>query len=146
LDDLGLVAALDVFMKEFTKQTGIQVRFNNFTPDRIKQLNNDTRTMFYRVAQESLTNVARHAQASCVEVNFEKLPDALCLKIKDNGKSFQTQRVMHSKQNSHLGLLGMRERLEMIGGSFSVESAPGNGTTVRAQIPLSNCNSERKAV
>jgi signal transduction histidine kinase len=105
----------------------------------MEQLNNDARTVFYRVAQEALTNVARHAQASHVEVNLEKLPDAICLKIKDNGKSFQTQRIIGSKQNGRLGLLGMRERLEMVGGSFSLESAPGKGTTVRAQIPLANC-------
>jgi signal transduction histidine kinase len=85
----------------------------------------------------SLTNVARHAQASVVKVNFEKLPNALCLTIKDNGKSFQAQRVMSSKRNTRLGLIGMRERLEMVGGNFSVESAPGQGTTVRAQIPVS---------
>jgi signal transduction histidine kinase len=138
LDDLGLIPALHAFMKEFTKQTGIHIRFTTFTSRRIKQLNNDTRTVFYRVAHEALTNVARHAQASLVEVNIEKLPNAVCLKIKDNGKSFQAQRVMHSKQNTRLGLIGMRERLEMVGGSFSVESAPGKGTTVRAQIPLAN--------
>jgi PAS domain S-box-containing protein len=142
LDDLGLIPALHAFMKEFTKRTGIHIHFTTFTSDRIKQLNNATRTMFYRVAQEALTNVARHAQASLVEVSFEKLPNAICLKIKDNGKSFQAQRVMHSKQNTRLGLIGMRERLEMVGGSFGIESAPGKGTTVRAQIPLANCRGE----
>jgi PAS domain S-box-containing protein len=136
LDDLGLIPALHAFMKEFTKRTGIHIRFTTFTSGRIKHLNNATRTVFYRVAQEALTNVARHAQASVVEVNFEKLPSAICLKIKDDGKSFQAQRVMHSKRNTRLGLIGMRERLEMVGGSFSVESAPGKGTTVQAQIPL----------
>ena len=139
LDDLGLIPALHSFMKGFTRRTGIHVHFTTFTSGMIEQLNNATRTVFYRVAQEALTNVARHAQASLVEVNFEKLPNAICLKIKDNGKSFQAQRVMHSKRNTRLGLIGMRERLEMVGGSFSVESAPGKGTTVRAQIPLANC-------
>jgi PAS domain S-box-containing protein len=139
LDDLGLIPALHAFMKEFTKRTGIHIHFTTFTSSRIKQLNNATRTVFYRVAQEALTNVARHAQASRVEVNFDKLPNAICLKIKDDGKSFQAQRIMHSKWNTRLGLIGMRERLEMVGGSFSVESAPGKGTTVQAQIPLANC-------
>ena len=139
LDDLGLIPALHSFMKGFTRRTGIHVHFTTFTSGMIEQLNNASRTVFYRVAQEALTNVARHAQASRVEVNFEKLPNAICLKIKDNGKSFQAQRVLHSKRNTRLGLIGMRERLEMVGGSFSVESAPGKGTTVRAQIPLANC-------
>ena len=136
LDDLGLVPALHAFMKEFTKRTGIHIHFTTFTSHRIKQLNNATRTMFYRVAQEALTNVARHAQASVVEVNFEKLPNALCLKIKDNGKSFQAQRVLHSKRNTRLGLIGMRERLEMVDGTFVIESSPGKGTTIIAQIPI----------
>jgi len=139
LDDLGLIPALHSFMKGFTRRTGIHIHFTTFSSGKIEQLNNATRTVFYRIAQEALTNVARHAQASRVEVNFEKLPNAICLKIKDNGKSFQAQRVMHSKRNTRLGLIGMRERLEMVGGNFSVESAPGKGTTVRAQIPLANC-------
>jgi signal transduction histidine kinase len=139
LDDLGLIPALHSYMKVFTRRTGIHIHFKTFSASRIEQLNNDTRTVFYRVAQEALTNVARHAHASLVEVNFEKLPKAICLKIKDNGKSFQAQRVMHSKRNTRLGLIGMRERLEMVGGSLGVESAPGKGTTVRAQIPLANC-------
>jgi signal transduction histidine kinase len=139
LDDLGLIPALHSYMKGFTRRTGIHIHFTTFSASRIEQLNNDTRTVFYRVAQEALTNVARHAHASRVEVNFEKLPKAICLQIKDNGKSFQAQRVMHSKRNTRLGLIGMRERLEMVGGSLGVESAPGKGTTVRAQIPLANC-------
>jgi PAS domain S-box-containing protein len=139
LDDLGLIPALHAFMKEFTKRTGIHIHFTTFTSHKIKQMNNATRTVFYRVAQEALTNVARHAQASVVEVNFEKLPNAICLRIKDDGKSFPAQRVMHSKQNTRLGLLGMRERLEMVGGKFVVESSPGKGTTIQAQIPLANC-------
>jgi signal transduction histidine kinase len=139
LDDLGLIPALHSFMKGFTRRTGIHIHFTTFTSGKIEQLNNASRTVFYRIAQEALTNVARHAQASLVEVNFEKLPNTICLKIKDNGKSFQAQRVMHSKRNTRLGLIGMRERLEMVGGSFSVESAPGKGTTVRAQIPLAHC-------
>jgi signal transduction histidine kinase len=142
LDDLGLIPALHSYMKGFTRRTGIHIHFKTFSSSRIKELNNATRTVFYRVAQEALTNVARHAQASRVDVHFKKLPNAICLKIKDDGKSFQAQRVMRSKRNTRLGLIGMRERLEMVGGSFSVESAPGKGTTVRAQIPLANGRGE----
>jgi signal transduction histidine kinase len=138
LDDLGLIPALQSFMKGFKERTGIHVRFTTFTPGKIDRLSNATRTVFYRVAQEALTNVARHAHASLVEVTFEKLPNAVCMKIKDDGKSFQAQRVMQSKRNTRLGLIGMRERLEMVGGTFGVESAPGRGTTVRAQIPFTN--------
>jgi len=143
LDDLGLISALHSFLKGFTRRTGIHVHFTTFSSSKIEELNNATRTVFYRVAQEALTNVARHAHASRVEVNFEKLPNAICLKIKDNGKSFEAQHVMHSKRNTRLGLIGMRERLEMVGGKFVVESSPGKGTTVLAQIPPGNARARR---
>jgi PAS domain S-box-containing protein len=145
LDDLGLVPALQAFMKGFTKRTGLQVHFTTFTSGRIKELNNATRTVFYRVAQEALTNVARHARAGVVEVTLEKLPKAMGLEIKDDGKSFQVERILHSPRNARLGLIGMRERVEMVGGSLSIESAPGRGTTVRAVIPFGKPAPEGKA-
>ena len=90
----------------------------------------------FRVAQEALANVARHAQASRVEVSIQKLPDRICMKIKDDGKSFNVERALHAHDGKHLGLLGMRERLEMVGGKFIVESSPGKGSTIRAEIPI----------
>jgi signal transduction histidine kinase len=138
LDDLGVIPALHAFMKGFTKQTGIHIHFTTFTSGRIERLTTVTRTVLYRVAQEALINVGRHAHASRVDVSIQKLPRAIGLSIQDNGKSFQVQRVLHAKGNKHLGLLGMRERVEMVGGSFSVESAPGKGTTICVQIPVTN--------
>ena len=138
LDDLGLIPALHTFMKGLTKRTGIHIRFTTCTSGRIQQLNNATRTVLYRIAQEALTNVARHAHASLVDVSIEKLPGRICMKIKDDGKSFQVERVLDAKRNKRLGLLGMRERVEMVGGSFRVESAPRKGTTVCTQIPFTN--------
>ncbi len=136
LDDLGLIPALHSFVKIFSKRTRILVHLKAFAE--VEQLDIAKRTVLFRVAQESLTNVARHAQASRVEVNIQKLPDSVCMKIKDDGKSFQVDRVLQAKGNKRLGLLGMRERLEMIGGHFGVESTPGKGTTVTAQIPFGN--------
>ena len=133
LDDLGLIPALHAFMKSFTKRTGVRTSLTAFAA--VERLDVAKRTVLFRVAQEALTNVARHAQASRVEVIIQKLPDGICMKIKDDGKSFQVDRVLHGKGRKHLGLLGMRERLEMVGGTFAVESAPGKGTTIIAQIP-----------
>ena len=90
----------------------------------MEKLDAAKRTVLFRVAQEALTNVARHAQASRVEVSIQKLPDRICMKIKDDGKSFQVERALHANDGKRLGLLGMRERLEMVGGKFIVESAP----------------------
>ena len=134
LDDLGLIPALHSFTKSFTERTGIHIHLTVFAA--VENLDSAKRTVLYRVAQEALANVARHAQASRVEVSILKLPRAVCLTISDNGKSFQVARVLNAKNNKRLGLVGMRERVEMVGGSFAVESAPGAGTTIRAQVPF----------
>ena len=134
LDDLGLLPALHSFMKSFAKQTGVRVSLTAFAA--VERLDKAKRTVLFRVAQEALTNVGRHAQASRVEVIIQKLPDEVCMEIKDDGKSFQVDRVLQGKGSKHLGLLGMRERLEMVGGSFEFESAPGNGTSIAVRIPL----------
>jgi signal transduction histidine kinase len=138
LDDLGLIPALHSFMKEFTKRTGIHIHFTSFTASRVEQLDSARRTVLYRVAQATLTNIAQHAQATRVNVSIRKLPGGIRMEIKDDGKGFQVERVLFAKRHKRLGLLGMRERVEMVGGSFAVESAPGKGTAVRAQIPFSN--------
>ncbi|MFA5056768.1 MAG: sensor histidine kinase [Opitutaceae bacterium] len=134
LDDLGLIPALRSYMKKFAARTGLHIRFTAFTG--VESLNNAKRTVLYRIAQEALTNVVRHAQASLVQVSIRKIPDAIRMEVADDGRSFQVQRVLSSRTNKRLGLLGMRERVEMVGGSFAIESAPGRGTTIRAQIPF----------
>ena len=136
LDDLGLIATLHSYMKDFAKRTGIHVHFKTFTSGHIAELDNATRTVAYRVVQEALTNVARHAQASQVELRIQKVPGAILLEIKDNGKAFDVERLLRAKRHRHLGLLGMRERVEMIGGNLRLTSAPGQGTVIRAQIPF----------
>jgi two-component system sensor histidine kinase DegS len=136
LDDLGLIPALHSFVNRFAKRTGVRARLRVFA--QVKRLDNVKRTALYRVAQEALTNVARHARATRVEVSIRELPGAACMEIRDNGKSFPVKRVLRAKGNNHLGLLGMRERVEMVGGSFSVESIKGKGTIIRARIPLRN--------
>jgi signal transduction histidine kinase len=136
LDDLGLIPALRTFMKGFTEETGIRVRLSAFAA--VEQVNGDKRTVLYRVAQEALTNIARHAQATRAEVKIEKVDGCLCMKIKDDGKGFEKERVLSARRGQRLGLLGMRERLDMVGGKFTVTSRPGKGTTVLAQVPLMN--------
>ena len=134
LDDLGLIPALHSFLKSFTTRTGVRAGLTAFAA--VERLDTAKRTVLFRVTQEALSNVARHAQASRVEVSIQKLPDCICMKIKDDGKSFNVERTLHANGGKRLGLLGMRERLEMVGGKFGVESSPGKGTTVQAQIPL----------
>lgn len=138
LDDLGLIPALRSYVKDFAKRTGLSIRFTSFTRGKTEQLDSAKRTVLYRVAQEALVNVARHAQASQVKMSIHKLRRVVCMEVKDNGKSFQVQGVSPTRRKKALGLLGMRERVEMVGGRFTVESAPGKGTTVRAEIPSAN--------
>ena len=133
LDDLGLIPALHSFVKAFSKRTRISVHLKVFAG--VEELNSDSRTTLYRVAQEALTNVARHAKAGRVDISIQKLPAGICMKIKDDGKSFPVAKVLGARGGKRLGLLGMRERLEMIGGHFEIISAPGKGTTITAQIP-----------
>jgi PAS domain S-box-containing protein len=134
LDDLGLIPALHAFLKVFKAETGIHVSLSAFSG--VEQMNGDKRIIFYRVTQESLTNVVRHARATRVEVSIRKQDGGACLTIKDNGKGFGVDGSLNPKKKQRLGLLGMRERLEMIGGKFAITSVPGNGTTVSALIPL----------
>jgi signal transduction histidine kinase len=140
LDDLGLIPALHSFVKLFSKRTRIHVHLKAFAG--VEELDGNQRTILYRVAQEALTNVSRHAHASRVEVEIQKLSEGICMSIKDNGKSFEVERVLNAKGRQRLGLLGMRERLEMVGGRFQVESVTGKGTTVTAHIPFSKMGRE----
>jgi PAS domain S-box-containing protein len=141
LDDLGLIPALHSFVKLFSQRTHIHVHLKAFAE--VEQLETSRRTVLFRVAQEALTNVARHAKASRAEVSIQKLPDGICMKIKDDGKSFSVDGVFDAKGGKRLGLLGMRERLEMVGGRFDIESVAGKGTTIIAQIPLGKVVSGR---
>jgi signal transduction histidine kinase len=130
LDDLGLIPALQSYIKGFTKRTGIAA-----FPG-VEQLNNAKRTVLYRVAQSALTNVSQHARASLVKLTIRKKQQAIQMQVKDNGISFQVERVLFAKKSKRLGLLGMRERVEMVGGRFRVESVKDIGTTISAQIPF----------
>ncbi len=134
LDDLGLIPALHSFLNDFAARTGLQVRLTAFAE--VEEIDIAKRTVLFRVAQEALTNVARHAHASQVKVILQKQPDRLCLKVTDDGRAFNLENFLRHRGGKHLGLLGMKERLEMIGGSFAIESKPGKGTTIEAQVPL----------
>lgn len=136
LDDLGLIPALRSLMKDFTQRTGIHIRCKAFAG--VEGLSSTKRTVFYRVAQSALANVAQHAKASRVTVSIRKVQTDARMEIRDNGEGFEVERVLFARKQQRLGLLGMRERVEMVGGCFRVESAPGKGATVRAVIPFGN--------
>ena len=134
LDELGLLPALRCYLKNFAGRTGLRVRFEGSFE--AEHLNDDQKTVVYRVTQESLTNVAKHAQASRVQVSVRKLSRGLQVEIKDNGIAFEVDRQLAGKGRKRLGLLGMQERVRLVNGHFAVESAPGKGTAVRVEIPF----------
>jgi signal transduction histidine kinase len=138
LDDLGLVPTLLAFFKDLGKRTGLRISFTAVTAVKIEKLDSVKRTVLYRVAQEALTNVSRHARASLAMVSILMQTDAVCMTVSDNGMSFDVDAALAPRQRKRLGIIGMRERVEMIGGVFGIQSAAGSGTTVSVRIPLRN--------
>jgi signal transduction histidine kinase len=134
LDDLGLIPALYAYSKGLAARKKIKIQLTAF--DGVEALVNAKRTVMFRVAQEALTNIARHAYATKVGLSIIKIPGAIRMEISDNGKSFHVGNALLAKNPKRLGLIGMKERVEMIGGRLTIESSPGKGTTVRADIPL----------
>jgi len=142
LDQLGLIPALRSYINDFPKRKGRSIQLTAFAG--VEALDNDKRTVLYRVAQEALTNVAKHARASVVKVIILQVPGGACMKIIDNGKAFNVDRLSSAKWSNRLGLIGMRERVEMVGGRFSIESTPGKGTTIRAEVPIGRKSLKKK--
>lgn len=134
LDDLGLIPALRSYINDMPGRKGLRVRFSAFSA--VEDLDNTRRTVLYRVAQEALTNVTRHARANVVTVRIQRADNTVRLTVHDNGRSFRPDRLLASPTTQRLGLLGMRERVEMVGGRFTIESARGQGTTIQAEIPF----------
>ncbi len=127
LDELGFEASLRQLVSDYRHKVPfeIQVQFESAS-----RLENDTETALFRIAQEGLTNIIKHAQASRVEIRFGLVDRQRQLLIRDNGIGFDSEDV-----GAGLGLIGMKERVKMFGGSIEVDSNPGSGTTIRVLLP-----------
>ncbi|MFQ3225649.1 MAG: two-component system sensor histidine kinase DegS [Lentimonas sp.] len=134
LDDLGLIPALRSYIQDLRVRNGLNIRFTAM--EEVEDLDNLRSTVLYRVAQEALTNVTRHAEAQLATVKLRKNKGLIRLEIHDNGKSFKVDDFIPFRAHQRLGLLGMHERVEMVGGKFTVKSSEGKGTTVCAEIPF----------
>ncbi len=132
LDDLGLIPALHAHLQQYMADTGIRASLKAYAG--IEKASAAVRTALFRVAQESLSNVARHAGATQVSVSIENIKGTITMKITDNGQGFDVDATTTARASNRLGMLGMRERIEMIGGTFCVDSAPGQATTILAKI------------
>lgn len=132
LDDLGILAAVSSLLREFG-QTYPHIRIESEIGLEERDVSEDQKMVVYRVLQESLTNVAKHSEATLVKVSFQKKGQAIELSIRDNGGGFDLQEVISKREGAKgLGLASMRERIEDSGGAFMFESMPGKGTLLRA--------------
>ena len=131
LDDFGLIAALEWQASEFERKAGVKCSFTSAIEG--VEIDAEAGAAVFRIVQEALTNVARHADATKVEVSVSTLGDELCLNIKDNGRGIELDRL--SKKRS-LGIIGMRERARLIGAILQIRARSIGGTTVELAVPI----------
>lgn len=135
LDDLGLAAAIRSYSKEFSQNTGIKVDIRLLSMS--MRLAPEMETVLYRVVQEALTNIARHADAENCRVTIRRKDHVIQGIIEDDGRGFDPEQVMMSEERGRgLGLHGMKERIELVGGSLEFESRINEGSTIFLEVPL----------
>ncbi len=134
LDHLGMVAAIRQYVQMIGERYDLTVQFmaQGFEGQRLKQ---EIETAVYRIAQEALTNVVRHARATLVDVLLERRQECMVLIIEDNGIGFEPGEATYAR-SGRLGLAGIQERAEMLGGTLAIESRPGKGTTIVVEVPV----------
>ena len=131
LDDLGLAAAVEWLVEEFQKRTEIECQLG--VPDDPVELGQERNTAIFRILQESLINISRHAEATRVRITLRVKHDMLELKVIDNGKGIEITQIDSPKS---FGLISMKERAHVLGGEISISGIQGKGTTISVHIPL----------
>ncbi|MDA3791673.1 MAG: ATP-binding protein [Desulfobacula sp.] len=135
LDDLGLLPTLRWHLNSFTKRTDIAVNFETIALD--DRMDATIETVLYRIAQESLNNIIKHADAKKVTVHLENKGKTIALTIEDDGKGFDVNEINARRaREKKIGLLGMEERTALMGGKFLIQSQKGHGTQIFVEIPL----------
>ena len=135
LDDYGLESALARHIEDVTKSTRLEIDYQFISPDGLKRLPIGVELSLFRIAQEATANIIKHAKASHASFVVLRQPHEVTMLIEDDGQGFDLEST-RQKCTSCLGLMGMQERVNLLGGSFVVESAPGEGATIRVRIPL----------
>ncbi len=130
LDDFGLVPALERLVETFQEQTGIEVIMEPQLGQ--ERLPSEIETALYRIIQEALTNVVKHAQASRVSIVLSRRANTVSAVFEDDGRGF----AVDETREDGLGLLGMKERLSLLDGRLQIESSPAGGTTLVAEVPV----------
>ncbi len=130
LDDFGLVPALERLVQSLGEETGLSVEFEAALPE--DRLPAEVETALYRIVQEALTNVVKHARATAVSVVLTRKDDSVSVVVEDDGVGFEPERT----RDGGIGLVGMRERVGLLGGRLRIESSPGAGSTLVVEVPL----------
>ncbi len=133
LDDLGLLPTLRWYVNRYTRRMGIDVKLE--AVDFEERLTPEVATAVYRTVQEALTNVAKHAGASRVEVRLECTESTVAAAVQDNGRGFEAEELTAHLRERGAGLLGIQERVALLGGTFDIRSRPGQGTRLTVTIP-----------
>ncbi|WP_322799134.1 sensor histidine kinase [Thermoflexus sp.] len=135
LDDLGLVAALERYIWDYRERFGIEVEMQVVGLNE-RRIPSTIETAVYRIVQEALTNAARHAKCQRISVLLQASPRLLSVIVEDDGCGFDVEQALRQGRGSRLGLYGMRERAQLVGGTLTIESVPGQGTTLYLRVPL----------
>lgn len=137
IDDLGLMPTLEKYIEGFRKDTGTEVEFMTRGGD-IRVKDSNIVLAIFRVVQECLNNIEKHAEATHVIVQLENTQNGIIVRVKDNGKGFDKTLLSEESHNDRgFGIMGMKERIELLEGAFNIESAPDQGTTIWVKLPFS---------
>jgi len=135
LDDLGLMPTLEWLARSFHRRTGIEVELAHEGMEDL--LDPEMGTFVFRVVQEALTNVAKHARAASARVRLRRAKDSLFLRVEDQGVGFDPAPILEPENEERgFGVRGMRERVRLFGGHFALRSSPGSGTVIEVEVPL----------
>jgi signal transduction histidine kinase len=133
LDDLGWIPAIRFLAEGVSKRTNVPIQIKTTFAGRLPSA---VEIALYRFVQEALTNATKHARASRVSIQVRRVGRVLCCSIQDDGTGFDVRAVQSDRGRRGLGLIGMRERLSAIGGTFSIDSTPGHGTKLSIRVPM----------
>lgn len=140
LDDLGLIPALQRYSADYHSQYGISVEFS--VTGQSNRFSNAIEVALFRLVQEALTNVRKHARATEVFVKMDISADRVVLTIKDNGRGFNVKQTMADRKRGGYGLLGMKERVQLLKGDLKIDSVLGEGTVIRIEVPVQQVREE----
>jgi two-component system CheB/CheR fusion protein len=145
LDDIGVAEAMGTFVRQWSKHSGVEAQFHTTGLDK-ERLSPETETNLYRIMQEALNNTMKYAQASRVDVLLERRDNQVVLIVEDDGAGFNPKEEIGGEDHKGMGLIGMRERAALVGGTLQIESKPKKGTTIFVRVPAQFSEEEAENV